>query len=223
MSDDDLSSSLGHSVERRVRKLSPRPDLDDLLSRVGERATRRRRWFAAVAVIAVVTAGIGGYLLGTTKEDSVTRTIAVQSEGLPGPEAASSDLEPADVEAARAAVVQSFHDAYTGGIADSVRAAAIQHGDALEGVRRDAVAFAQQYGGYTSEQLAGTTVTVLGVSFIDDTHAAVRFTITVPGHGDVLVDRVGYAVFDSGRWKVALRTACDLLSLNGLLRSCPPR
>jgi hypothetical protein len=81
--------------------------------------------------------------------------------------------------------------------------------------------YAQRYG-YTSEQLAGTSVTVLGVVFIDEAHAAVRFTITVPEHGDVLVDRVGYAFFDSGRWKVALRTACDLLSLNGLRQQCPP-
>jgi hypothetical protein len=63
---------------------------------------------------------------------------------------------------------------------------------------------------------------VLGTSFIDETHAIVRFTLTVPGHGAILTDRVGYAVIDGGRWKVALRTVCDLLSLGGLSGQCPP-
>jgi hypothetical protein len=59
-------------------------------------------------------------------------------------------------------------------------------------------------------------------SFIDETHAIVQFTLTVPGHGPILTDRVGYAVLDGGRWKVALRTVCDLLSLGGLGTQGPP-
>jgi hypothetical protein len=175
-----------------------------------------------VGLVAVlVAAGCAGYLIGSTNEDGATRAVAAQSDGLPPPEAASSALQPVDVEGARAAIGQAFHDAYTGASPATTRDEAIQDGEALQALRRDALAFAQLLG-YTSEQLAGTSITVLDVVFIDEAHAAVRFTITVPGHGDVMVDRVGYAVFEGGRWKVALRTACDLLSLGGLRRQCPP-
>ena len=63
---------------------------------------------------------------------------------------------------------------------------------------------------------------MLDTAFIDASHAVVHFTLTIPGHGPILADRVGYAVLTDGRWKVALRTACDLLSLDGLGRTCPP-
>jgi hypothetical protein len=222
MSDDELASSIARSVEHRVGALSPRPDVEDLLARVGRRATRQRRSFVGGLVAVLVVAGLGGYLIGTANEDSGTgAVVAAQSDGLPSPEASSLALEPADAEAARAAITQAFHDALTGSSPDSTRAAAIQDGESLQPLRREVLTYALRYG-YTSDQLAGTSVTVLGVAFIDEEHAAVRFTITVPDHGDVLVDRVGYAFFDSGRWKVALRTACDLLSLNGLHRQCPP-
>jgi hypothetical protein len=126
------------------------------------------------------------------------------------------------MNAARSGVTQAYLDAYGGSSSEAVRAAATQDGPALQALRSDVVANAQRHG-YTAEQFAGTTVNVLSVSFIDETHAVVRFTITIPGHGDVLVDVVGYSVFEDGRWKVAARTACDLLSLNGLRRSCPPQ
>jgi hypothetical protein len=222
MSDDELATSIARSVEHRVGALSPRPDMEDLLARMGRRATRQRRSFLAGLVVVIVAAGFGGYLIGTANDNSGTRAVvAAQSDGLPSPEASSLALEPADAEAARSAITQAFHDALTGSSSDSTRAAAIQDGDSLQALRREVVTYAQRFG-YTSDQLAGTSVTVLGVVFIDEEHAAVRFTISVPEHGDVLVDRVGYAFFDSGRWKVALRTACDLLSLNGLRQQCPP-
>jgi hypothetical protein len=63
---------------------------------------------------------------------------------------------------------------------------------------------------------------VLATRFIDSTHAIVQFSLTISGHGEVLKDRVGYAVLVNGRWKVALRMECDLLSLNGLGVQCPP-
>ena len=222
MSDDELASSIARSVEHRVGALSPRPDMEDLLARMGTRATRQRRSLLAGLAVVIVAAGFAGYLIGTANDDSGPgAVVAAQSDGLPSPEASSLALEPADAEAARSAITQAFHDALTGSSSDSTRAAAIQDGATLQALRREVLTYAQRYG-YTSEQLAGTSVTVLGVAFIDEEHAAVRFTVSVPEHGDVLVDQVGYAFFDSGRWKVALRTACDLLSLNGLRRQCPP-
>ena len=118
-------------------------------------------------------------------------------------------------------VLKAYQEAYTGGVTDAVRDAAVQRGSELSELRQDIIAIARATG-YTAEQFAGTTVSVRDITFIDDTHAAVRFTLSVPGHGDVLVDRTGFAVVDGGRWKVALRTACDVLSLNGVQRPCPP-
>lgn len=222
MNDDDLAKSLGRSVESRVRKLSPRSDMEDLLGRVGRRSSRQRRWLAAAAVGVLAFGGFAGYLIGQNSGDSGTRTVAARSDGLPAPEESSPGIEPADVNAARAGVTQAYLDAYSGSSSDRVRTSATQDGPALQTLRRDVLAEAQLHG-LTTEQLAGTTVDVLSVTFIDETHAAVRFTITIPGHGDVLVDVVGYSVFEDGRWKVAARTACDLLSLNGLRRPCPPQ
>ncbi|MEX1006743.1 MAG: hypothetical protein WD271_02750 [Acidimicrobiia bacterium] len=222
MSDDELAKSLERSIELRVRKLSPRADIEDLFARVGRRATRQRRAFVAGLVAVLVAAGYAGYLIGNANEASGTRAVAAQSDGLPSPEASSSALEPADVDAARAAIAQAFRDAFAGSTPERTRVAALQDGDSLQGFRREVLTYAELHG-YTSEQLDGISINVLDVAFIDQTHGAVRFTVTVPEHGDVLVDRVGYAVFDGGRWKVAVRTACDLLSLGGLRQRCPPQ
>jgi hypothetical protein len=224
MNDDDLANSLGRSVDLRLRRVSPRPDMEDLLARVGRRASRQRRWLVGAIVAVLAAGGFAGYLIGQANEEAATPAVAAQSEGLPpaGASASSLAFEPADVDAARAAVAQAFDAAFAGRSSDGVRSAAVQDGSRLEALRRDVLANAHRYG-YTTDQLAGTTIDVLGVSFIDETHAVVRFTVTIPDHGDVLVDRVGYAIFEGGRWRVALRTACDLLSLNGLRRQCPPQ
>ena len=99
--------------------------------------------------------------------------------------------------------------------------AATQGGEHLRALVDEAKSRAQQFG-YTAEQLAGTTISVRDTAFIDESHAVVHFTMSIPGHGPILADRVGYAVHTGGRWKVALRTVCDLLSLDGLGRTCPP-
>jgi hypothetical protein len=131
------------------------------------------------------------------------------------------ELAPADIQAARADVVNAYEAAYSGSVPAEERSAAIQGGASLEPLRQESSAVAKAYG-YTPEELAAATIDVLDVQFIDADHAVVRFTLSVPGHGDVLVDRVGYAVRLDGHWKVALRTACDLLSLGGSSQPCPP-
>jgi hypothetical protein len=220
MNDDDLALALGRSVDARTRKLAPRADVDDLFERVRRRAARQHRVLVASLVAVLAVGGAAGYLAGRSGERTAT-TVVAGNASLPSPGAESSGVAPADVEAATSEVKWAFHDAYSGGVPDNVRAAAVQRGDELEVYRRTAVKYAQRFG-YTPEQLAKTTVTVLSVLFIDETHAAARFTISIPGHGDVLADRIGYAVVDGGRWKVSLRTACDTLSLGGLLQQCPP-
>jgi hypothetical protein len=220
VNDDDLALALERSVEARARKVAARPDVDDLLARARRRAARQHRVLVASMVAVLAVGGLVGYLIGQS-DDSGTDVVVVGNGSIPSPGAGSAALAPADVDAARAEVKAAFYDAYAGGVSDSARADAVQRGDELDVFRRAVVKNIQRFG-YTPEQLAGTTIDVADVLFIDETHAAVRFTVTIPGHGDVLADRVGYAVVDGGRWKVSLRTACDILSLNGLLQQCPP-
>ncbi len=221
MKDDDVVNSLERSIELRVRNVSPQPNVDDFLARVERRGSRQRRWLVGAVAAVLAVGGLAGFVIGRASDDPDTHVVLAPSSDFPRADTNLGSLEPPDAEAARAAIVQAFRDGYDGITPESVRSAAIQYGERLGAVRANSRKIAELHG-YTAEQLAGTTIEVLDVSFIDRSHAAVRFTITIPGHGDVLVDRVGYAVVDGGRWKVSLRTACDLLSLGGLLQECPP-
>ena len=224
MNDAELGSSIERSVARHVAAVSTRPDAQQLLTRLERRNTRQRRWSMAVAALVLVVGGLGGYLVGSSGGDSRADTsVAAVSDGTPPSTAGDApQVAPADPEAARAEITQAFHDVFDGGTPEHATELAMQDGAALRQLRHDSIAFAEAHG-LTAGQLAGGTITILGVNFIDETHAAVNFTLTIPGRGDVIVDKVGYAVVDSGRWKVALRTSCDLLSLDGLIGPCPPR
>jgi hypothetical protein len=215
----ELSAALGRSVAG----VAPRPDAEALLVRVERRAARQRSWLIAAIVVMLVVGGIGGYLVGRGDDAGPARTaVAARGDGTPPVTAPESALvEPVDPVAARAAILQAFADAFDGGSSAAAKDAAVQDGAELRQLRTDVSAYAKRFG-YTAEQLAGTTIRVLEVDFIDEAHAAVRFTLTVPERGDVIVDKVGYAVLDGGRWRVALRTACDLLSLDGVIGRCPP-
>jgi hypothetical protein len=222
VSDDELGRSLTQSAERRVRRVKPRPNVAELLDRLERRAARQKHMlFAAIAAVLVI-GGIGGYAIGRSGQDPTTPTsIVALEDGAPGPNARSTGYEPANVDVARADIAAAFHDAFDGSVPGPLKSAAIQGGAGTEALTRQGRARAAAFG-FTAEQFAGSSISVLGTSFIDETHAIVRFTLTVPGHGAILTDRVGYAVIDGGRWKVALRTVCDLLSLGGLSGQCPP-
>ena len=223
MNDEELASSLERSVAHRVASIAPRPNAQELLSRLERRNTRQRRGLIAVGVVVLVVGGLGGYLIGHSDSGSPARpTVAALGDGTPPSTAVDTpQVAPADPMAARAQIAQAFQDAFDGSASASAKDLALQNGPQLRQLRHDVLAYAEAHG-YAATQVAGTTITVLDTSFIDETHAAVHFTLTIPGHGNVIVDKVGYAVFDSGRWRVALRTACDLFSLDGFIGPCPP-
>jgi len=128
---------------------------------------------------------------------------------------------PADPNGATLAIIQAFHDAYDGGTPPRRREASMQDGAALAPLR----VAAREFGlarGFSEDQLDGVAVAVSQVEFVDRSHAIVRFTLTIPGLGAAFTDRIGYAVFDDGRWKVSVRTACDVLSMSGAVHECPP-
>ncbi|HEX4530344.1 MAG TPA: hypothetical protein VIA11_13155 [Acidimicrobiia bacterium] len=221
MNDDELGRHLGHSIERRVRSVTPRVHLEELLVRTQRRLSRQRRILVAAAVAVLLLGGLAGYLVGHADDDHRAAVNAALDDGAPRAASAAPGFEPANVEAANAEIEQAFHSAFDGGVDPRQRADAIQNAASIESLTQSATQNAARFG-YTAEQLAGTTTSVLATRFIDSTHAIVQFSITIPGHGEILRDRVGYAVLVDGRWKVALRTECDLLSLDGLGAQCPP-
>jgi hypothetical protein len=221
VSGDELGRSVGRSVDQRVSRLRPRPD-EDLLFEHVERSNQRRSRRFVVAIVMALALGVGvGALLFPRSSSEPTREVLAPADGVPGPQPPTATFEPTNPDSSRAAITSAFRDAVDGGVPEADRIAATQAGAALVPLHDASERRAAQFG-YTAEQLAASTVEVLDVSYIDSTHAVVKFTLTIPGHGPVLVDRVGYAIVDGGRWKVALRTSCDLLSLSGLGQECPP-
>jgi hypothetical protein len=220
MSDQRLERDLAKSIERRVGRIDPQTDTDELIRRIDRQNTRVRRRFVIGGVAVVVLAAGLGYLVAESGHDDSAGTVSV-ADGTPRHARAQDTRAPKDIEVATNAVIQAFHDAYDGGSPPALRRMAVQGGAELEPLRVRARQFALALG-YTTEQLDGSTVAVHETQFVDRTHAVVRFTLTIPGHGAVIVDRIGYAVYQDGRWKVALRTSCDLLSLGGHPGECPP-
>jgi hypothetical protein len=222
VNDDDLTRSLKATAERRVHDITPRPNVDELMTRLERRSSRQRSTLLAGIAAVLVIGGFAGYLVGHSADERSTPTAVVAlDDGLPASPAASGNYEPANIDAAKNEVAGAFHAAFDGSVAEETRVTAVQDGRSIQPLRKETEVLARRFG-YTSEQLAGTTISVLDTSFIDGTHAVVHFTISVPGHGPIIADRVGYAVLTGGRWQVALRTACDLLSLGGLGQQCPP-
>ena len=221
MKDNELGEQLARSIDRRVGHAAPRATVDEFIARSQRKAAHQHRMLAVGIIVALVVGGAAGYLLGHSKnQPTPARTIQPLNDGTPRANV-SPPLAPSNVGAATVAIDHAFHSAYDGGVPPSEQIDAIQDGAALAGLRQNGIQEAQRLG-YTPEQLAGTSISLSQPSFIDPTHAIIHFTLTIPGHGAVLMDRIGYAVFTAGQWRVALRTACDLLSLNGLGSQCPP-
>jgi hypothetical protein len=221
MSNDDFPESIRRTLEARVRHLEPHPDADLLFARVQARTRRKQRLLAGVTACVLVAGVLGGYLLGrSSTSPSSPGVLAPLDDGVPSSPSPISPYAPADVGAANAAIDAAFHAALDGNTTPAAQIVAIQNGSRVQPLMHESALLAQSFG-YAPEQLAAAAVAVSDVSFIDSTHAVVHFTLTIPGHGAVLVDRAGYAVFEAGAWRVAMRTACDLVSLNGLVRTCP--
>lgn len=115
--------------------------------------------------------------------------------------------QPVDVLSARAAVTKAFLTLYSHA-AQSVRFRYLQGADAAV-----AAAGAKAAANYSS--LASATAPVVrGVVFTDATHATVLYQIDYQGHA-VVGPKLGYAVVDSGVWKVTRASYCSDLDNGG--------
>lgn len=217
--DDELGARLGRSIDTRVRRLRPRDDLDDLLERSeARRRLQRRRFTIGTTVIAVVVA-VGAFALGTmTADDGGGDTTAVV---IPRSPAVADIYAPGDLAQAGVEIADAYRVVF-GPADDTTKAASIQLGPDLLPLLHRSKEIAARFG-YTEDQLARNVVTISDPSFIDATHAVVRFSITIPDHGTMVKDRVGYAVQVDGKWQVAARTVCDLVWPAGTWAACPAR
>jgi hypothetical protein len=129
------------------------------------------------------------------------------------PTTAPSGEEPADPEAARAAIVETYTTATDGSLTVAERRAYIEDSDELGPYLDRAAA---PYLGILEHQ----TVTLSGIVFLDAERATLVYTLSFDGRMAPQTD-VGYAVLDDGRWKVSRETVCTLIMRAGV--TCPPR
>jgi hypothetical protein len=159
-----------------------------------------------IAVLALPGAGPGVLIEGfgggglVTVGETLGCTPPTPPATLPPP-----GPQPADVEAAEAGVRQAYVEVY----------------DDYEPAETDPkVRRALEDAGFTDEQLVAMTVEVGEVRFTDETHAAVLFRTTIPGHSDGSQEwRLGYAVLQDGRWTQAPETTCE--DLRSVGADCP--
>jgi len=124
-----------------------------------------------------------------------------------------SGEEPADPEAARAAIVEAYTTATDGSLTVAERRAYIEDSDELGPYLDRAAA---PYLGILEHQ----TVTLSDIVFLDAERATLVYTLSFDGRMASQTD-VGYAVLDDGRWKVSRETVCTLIMRAGV--TCPPR
>jgi hypothetical protein len=217
--DDDLGARLGRSIDTRVRRLRARDDLDDLLERSEERRRQQRRRFTVGTTIIAIVVAVGAFALGTmSADDGGGDPTAVV---IPRSPAAADIYAPDDLAQAGVEIANAYQVVF-GPASDAMKAASIQLGPDLIPLLHRSKEIGARFG-YTADQLKGNVVVVSAPAFIDANHATVQFSITIPGHGTVVKERVGYAVQTDGKWQVAARTVCDLVWPAGTWAACPAR
>jgi hypothetical protein len=217
MNEDEFGTQLGRSIEARVARAQPRSDLDDLLTRSEQlRRKQRHRLIAGMSVVVVAVGALGFFVGSSVTDDGATTAVVV-----PRASSEADVYEPADLAEAGVEISTAFRDVF-GPAGKQTKIDAIQLGPELQPLLRRSADIAKRFG-YTPDQLARNVVTVSAPSFIDATHAIVHFSITIPDHGTMVKDRLGYAVKTKGRWQVAARTVCDIVWPGTTSPACPAR
>ena len=144
----------------------------------------------------------------SSKKAGATSPPATTSAAPSTPVSTSTSAAPVAADAATTAAVTK---AYTtlfdanAGVAISAKTAVLQDGPAFG---TDILALSK------SPLTKGLSVSVTGVSLLTATKAKVQFSLLMSGKV-LLAGQSGYALLQSGTWKVAADTLCGLLSLQG--------
>ena len=179
---------------------------------------RQRRRFAVGTTIAVLVVAVGAFALGgaATSDGDGDATAVV----IPRSSETADIYVPGDLTQAGVEIAAAYRDVFGPRSDGEDRGHAV--GSDLLPLLHRSTEIAQRFG-YTEDQIARNVITVSDPSFIDATHAIVRFSITIPDHGTPVRDRVGYAVQTDGRWQVAARTVCDIVWPGTTSSACPAR
>jgi hypothetical protein len=203
-------------VETRSREVAGRPGLVLDGAAAGDGGFRRRAvltyspWGDLLVVVADTREQRGRVL----SEDDLA---AVAASARPGDDAVADGLSPPvgpppiDEADARVAVTTA---AMTWSEAVSTGGARFDLVDDPHGLD---VALSEARRNFPQE-VAGSTVQVGEVRFLDATHAQFIYSLTVPGR--TFADRVGQAVLIDGMWKLTRETICNDLQLASV--TCPP-
>jgi hypothetical protein len=167
---------------------------------------------AAAAASTVVILALGGCSSSgtgaagaSTKAGSTVASGATTSAANPAtPTIPSGSGTPADAGTA-AAVTKAYTTFFNPKTAEAQSEATLQHGPTF----KDALDAASK-----TSQAQAVSATVSTVNQISADVAYVTFTLSVGGTA-MLPNTHGYAVRDSGTWKVAAQTFCTLLQLQG--------
>ena len=213
---EDRIDEVHRAVSLRDVRLALRelPAVPDHRSRSrGRRPLRgaERRIASFVGAGLLVVAVLGLALPEPTTHYLESGAAVVTSESVPAPSPPPlppPGLEqPAEPEAARAGVAQAYVQAFAPHPDPAVKESAVVRTPGMAAAGRTVV---ESY----PEAVATTTVSTGEIVFTSPTEAAVRFQLHYSG-GAPMGPRIGYAVWDAGRWKVASTTFCDVLAFGG--------
>ncbi len=122
---------------------------------------------------------------------------------------AAGDTQPADPDAAKAAVTQAYQDSFSHDVSKEVQAAAVEDPAEVAAAKQ-----AMQDGPY-SDVRSTINVSVGDIVFTSDTEAYLFFTLSYGGTTPGLGQQIGQAKLIDGHWVVAKDTMCNLLSMAG--------
>ena len=136
---------------------------------------------------------IGAFALGSATSDDGADTTAVV---IPRSPDVADVYVPAELARVSTEIAAAYRDVF-GPATDEAKMAAIQLGPELVPLLHRSARSRQPLRLHRRSDRPQRDHGGL-LSFIDATHAIVRFSITIPGHGTLVRDRVGYAVQTDG-------------------------
>lgn len=125
----------------------------------------------------------------------------------PGPALPSPGVPPSDPDAARQAIQETYHLAFTAGVSRNQKLAAITE---TTGVETAMNRLASRY----PDSIRASKVEIGEIVFTSPVQAQLHFEITF-GAGSSLGKKLGGAAFVDGRWKVLRSTVCEVLAAAG--------
>ena len=170
--------------------------MTDFDSSTGGALRRRTVMFAGVLAVAAAITGCGG-----TANDAAARSAPSTTAATPVSQATSSSTNDADVNAITTAYTQFFNPKTSLNVSMTL----LQNGPAFRNALKTQA---------KTEFAKATTATVSTVTLNTPYKATVVYSILLSGE-PVLVDTIGAAVQENGKWKVAGATFCGLLTAQG--------